>query len=348
MAGVDQAADEPALSAAPHAFAAPPASAASLAPVEHAAPVAPLQRHILYVAYGADHFIHEAAYSILSLRQVSAPAAYRIAVVTDRKALLLQLLGNMPRPDAADLVTVLEIDHAQVQAWRGSAAYVHRAKPLAIRWAAAHVAAPGESLLFVDSDTVFTADPAPLFAAIGPQRVVLDELEGTVQSCRKHTRSLGKLHQRLKRHVPTVNGERWPIPPDYPLWNSGVIGFCQSDLALFDVTVALIDDLYRAIPIVTIEQIALSFVLTRQGFAVQDDGDLVFHYHFFKEFRADLAAFFARYQGLGTAALLSHLHEIAPQVRAQPKLRFNQRAKLVRQLLKRLGLGWQPLPYPWD
>jgi hypothetical protein len=35
-------------------------------------------------------------------------------------------------------------------------------------------------------------------------------------------------------------------------------------------------------------------------------------------------------------------------VRAQPKLRFNQRAKLVRQLLKRLGLGWQPLPYPWD
>lgn len=300
-----------------------------------------IRRHILYVAYGADCYVHEAAFSILSLWRQADAADYAVTVVTDRAALLERLLG------CADRTRVLALDAEQVRLWQGQLGYVHRAKPLAIQWATRQVAAPQDMLLYVDSDTVFTRNPAPLFDAVDAGRVVLNELEGGVASSRHQTRSHGKLYRASCAHLFQIRGRRRHLAPDTGLWNSGVLGFRPTMADVFDETVALIDDMYPVVSINTIEQVALSVVLQDRGVHLQDSGDVIFHYHYFKEFRQDLARFFERYAQADTAARLVRWPEIDPVERVHPKLAFHAQPKWRRQLLKWMGRNWRPLPYPW-
>lgn len=300
--------------------------------------------YLITMAHGADCFRQEAVYALLSARlRAGGNDAATALVVTDQPAFFERYLGRVPT------LCCLPVDAAQLEAWRGGPqGYLHRIKPQAIAHAARSVGAgQGDAFLFVDSDTFFLSDPAPLFARVAAGEVLLNEPEGGLAAIRRQTRSHGRLYKAARRHAFGIGGQAVRLPMDLTLWNSGVIGFRGDLRPVFDETIALIDAMWPVVPIPTVEQVALSAVLARHGIQPVATTDAVLHYHNFKEFRADLALFFARHDGAAPAGWLQHLGEVDPSVRIQPKLAFNRLPKWWRQLRKAAGRPWRPVPYPW-
>ena len=87
---------------------------------------------------------------------------------------------------------------------------------------------------------------------------------------------------------------------------------CEDDI---QQTIDAIDAIYPLVQINTVEQIALSAVLDIHKIPVHPADVAVLHYHVFKEFRGDLATFFARYAGSSLAQWLAHWPEIDPAQR---------------------------------
>ncbi len=296
----------------------------------------------LYLVHGALSYYQEAAYSILSLWRQPGGLGFGIVVVTDDPQPLRDLLGDAPQ------IQYLTYSALQCTEWMGASGYIHRMKPNAMAWAMGELAASGDELwAFIDSDTSFLGSPQGWFDAVAQGAVVLHAQEGTVAGNRSHSRSQRRLADGLARQAIQIRGEAKSVAGDSAMWNSGVIGLRASQREVLTETISLIDTLYPLITIHTIEQVALSLVLQDRGQAVQTCEDTVLHYHTFKEFRSDLARFFARYRGASVDALLKAWPEIDPALRMVPKREFNALPKWRRKLKKYLGRGWQPLPLPW-
>jgi hypothetical protein len=273
-------------------------------------------RRILYFMHGAECFVQEAAYSILSLWRLPDAEDFEVFVVTDRGARLSELVG------AHEKLRILSPGTDLLQSWRGLCAYEHRAKPLAIEWCVRQAAAlPGEACLYVDSDTVFTRSPASIFEVIEAGAFVLDEPERKL--CDPGTNSHRRLYRACRDLQFVVDGRAAPIKPHSLLWNSGLVGFLVERLDIFDETVRLIDQLYPRAPIHTMEQAALSIVLADRGALLCSGGGSVFHYHMFKEFRAHLAGFFARADLRTPEDRLRCIGDLDPVALSSDKRAFN-------------------------
>ncbi len=302
--------------------------------------------YLVYMAHGAEFYRQEAVYSLLSWWRVRGHAANGciVLVVTDEPESFSHILGLTPA------IRYLPVDRARLEAWRGGpTGYVHRIKPQAILHAARTVGAgAGDAVLFVDSDTSFLADPAPLFEAVLRGDTFLHEREGTIAGNRSHSRSQARLHEMSRRHDFLLGGRRQQLAPDLPLWNSGAVGLRGDRLFVLEETLALTDQIVAALPLATAEQVALSAVLAQHGLPVQAAAPWLLHYHVFKEFRDDLAVFFAHYGGSTPEQWVRLSAGLDPAQRIQPKLAFNRAPKWWRQVRKLAGRPWQPLPYPWQ
>lgn len=297
---------------------------------------------LIYMAHGADCYRDEAVYSILSLWRWHDPAEFRLLVVTDDPAHFERVLGVQPA------VCYLTLSAQQLNDWRGSINYVHRIKSCVVQWAMQVGGATArDNFLFVDSDTSFTASIGAVFARIAQGEVFLHQSEGTVEGTRHETNSKGRLYRAICAKTFHVCGTERSLRTGMTLWNSGAIGLRGDRIGLLQQTIDAIDAIYPQVQINTVEQIALSAVLDLQGIPVSPCDHVLLHYHVFKEFRADLAVFFARYAGSNLAQWLAHWPEIDPAQRIQPKLQFNARPKWQRQWLKLIGRRWQPVSYPW-
>ncbi len=298
--------------------------------------------HLLYLSHGPEVYAMEAAYAILSARgngQFKGP----IHVVTDHAPLLQQLLGAAPD------IHYLPLSAARKQAFIGPTAYVHRLKPQAIAWATREISQPGDQVVFLDTDTAFLHDLQLWLDHMAQGRVVLNECEGPANAIPHATRSQQRAGEFFRRSTLQVQGVGCLLDPATPLWNSGVIGFDAARVGWFDEATAWIDAMWPLLPIHTVEQCAFSAVLHAHRVPLVDSGPVVFHYHWFKEFRTDLQAFFAH---LGPQASyekrLALWPAIRPDVRVAPKKAFLQKPKWQRSLLRRVGRDWTPLPYPWQ
>ena len=300
------------------------------------------------MAHGAEHYRQEALYLALSWlrhRDAASPAC-RMLVATDDPTTFTRVLGEQPD------IAFLPLDAHRLLAWRGAAdGYVHRIKPQLIAFAADTVfAGPADALLFVDSDTAFLADPAPLFAAALAGQAVLHAREGSIEGNRRHSRSQGRLFAMSRVSVFDYGGQpRRHLAPGLPLWNSGAVGL-RGDLVagVMAETLSLTDQICRAMTLPAAEQVALSAVLETRGLPVVAAEEQLLHYHVFKEFRHDIEAFLARHAGASPQEWVAASALIDPLLRIQPKLDFNRLPKWRRQWKKHLGHGWSPLPYPWS
>ena len=298
------------------------------------------------MAHGADCYRDEAVYSILSLWRQQAVDAVQVLVLTDQPAHFERVLGVHAQ------LRYLQLQPEQLQAWRGSVDYLHRIKSCAMLHALQSLqaepgAAADDVVMFVDSDTSFLAPALTLFERIRSGTVLLHASEGTPEGTHHETRSKSRLYQAIRLHRFDVCGQPRQLRAAMTLWNSGVIGIRADQAELLEQTIAAIDSIYPQVSINTVEQIALSAVLDVRGLPAAGCEEVLLHYHVFKEFRADLAQFFARYRGSSLAQWLDHWPQIDPARRIVPKLAFNARPKWQRQWLKLIGRRWEPLPYPW-
>ncbi len=300
------------------------------------------------MAHGASHYRQEAIYSLLSWLRVRRAAGENAAacdalVVTDAPQDFIAVLGDAPE------VRYLEVTQQQLLSWRGGAeGYVHRIKPMAMLHAAREMGAHrSDVFMFIDSDTSFLANPAPLLALVAGGTVVLHEREGTIVGNRSHTKSQRRLYQAARKGLIPEGALGARIDVTMPLWNSGVIGLRGDQLDVLDETVDLIDRMTTTLRLTTAEQVALAAVLQRRGSPLESASRFIFHYYLFKEFRDDLAAFFRRHAGASLVQWLSVIDQIDPVRRSVPKMTFIRQHKWWRQIRKAFGHNWRPLPYPW-
>jgi hypothetical protein len=297
--------------------------------------------HFLLISHGAPTYAMEAAYAILCLR-ANGRFDGAIHVVTDHTAELQKLLGEAHNIHYLHLSSERKLDFISLSG------YVHRLKPQAIAWATRQIADKNDTVIFLDTDTAVLNDIQPLLDHIAAGKMVLNEYEGPANCIPNATRSQRRAGEFFERGTLQIEGVEYPLDPKTALWNSGVIGFKAHQVDGFDETTQWIDAIWPLLPIHTVEQVAFSAVMHAKGVQLVDSGNTLFHYHWFKEFRADLKAFFEHLGPDATfAERLALSQSIRPDVRVLPKTQFLKKPKWLRSILRRMGRDWKPLPYPW-
>ena len=289
----------------------------------------PSSCYLIYLAYGASELCAEAVYSLLSYYQVAPAAqAVRVLIYTDSPAYFTQLFGA--RPD----ITYPAVTPAQWQAWRGTSNKVYLLKIGVLAHAAQHY--PG-NLLFVDTDTIWQADPAPLFVQIAQGQRIMHVSEGRLATGSILSR---KVYQHLKKHVFTVGGHQLRLTPDTLLYNSGVLGFASPVAAQLPEVMALADQLYAAYNKHMMEQLAFSLRFAVDG-PIGEAAPYVLHYWNLKAARPLLAQVFVKYSGQPLAELYERATSLQISALHEAEMAYRQLPGWRRTLLKLLGRQWR-------
>ena len=283
--------------------------------------------YLIYLAYGAEALHAEALYSLLSYYEVARPAA-TVLIYTDAAASFRQVLGDKPG------ILYPSVSPGEWQNWRGSSNKVYLLKIGVLSHAAQHY--PG-NLLFVDTDTIWQADPAPLFAHVAQGRFVMHVSEGELASGNTLSR---KVYQHLKGQVFHVGARHYALDKHTVLYNSGVIGLASASAERLPEVAALADQLYAAYNKHIMEQLAFSLWFEEDS-TVVEAAPYVLHYWNLKAARPLLTQLFnsqatrslTAFHQQATALNLASLHEAELTYRQLPSWR--------RTLLKLLGRHWQ-------
>lgn len=282
---------------------------------------------LIYLAHGPAELHAEALYSLLSYYEVAANPV-QILIYTDAPNAFVDVLGHRPE------ITYPAVTAAQWQQWRGSSNKVYLLKIGVLAHAARHY--PG-NLLFVDTDTIWRRDPAPLFVRLAQGQRIMHVSEGHLATGNTLSR---KVYRHLKHRVFTAGSQPVRVTPATLLYNSGVLGFASSVAAQLPEVLALADQLYAAYNKHMMEQLAFSLRFALDG-PIGEAAPYVLHYWNLKAARPVLARLFSTYAGRpldelyarATALDLAGLHEAELAYRNLPGWH--------RTLLKLLGRRWQ-------
>lgn len=223
--------------------------------------------NLLYLSYGEGLHEQEVIFSLLSAWRHVAPnsSGWRFLVYTDR-----------PKTFAGLPLAVEPLATEQLAAWAGASRTNDRRKIAALGHALRKYAAP---TVLLDGDTWLRKSPELLFSRIGPGRAIMHLLEGRLMDIGTPIPTEMASVLRRERFVDTA-GEYLNIPPNSPMWNSGVLGMDPADAGVLDEALHLLDQLSlrSTVPIRQWEQFAVSFVLAQRMRELQEAGDVVFHY----------------------------------------------------------------------
>lgn len=284
-----------------------------------------MANYLIYQAYGSSDILNEALFSILSyLRQ---PAGATVLVYTDNPAHFRAVLGELPG------IRYEHIEPAQWRAWRGDIDFVHRVKIMVLQHAAAHYAG---SLLYVDTDTIFTQSPAEIFDLLAQGQRFMHLGEGRLDNGNALNRKINRVLQASD--TPALIGG--PIGPATCMYNAGVLGLRSLDAPLLAQVLALTEQLHRLYPKHVMEQLAFSVVWARQG-PVREAAPWVYHYWDLKEIRPVLAALLAPQPGRTLAEWQARATRLHLPALAEGKALFRAHPGWRRAVLRWLGRGWQ-------
>lgn len=216
--------------------------------------------HLVTQAYGRDDIRVQALYAAWSALAFADGLDLSLHVYTDDAAFFAPLGTE---------VDVRVLSPEEIRAWRGPYDFVHRLKPLMIRDLARSF--PGEKLLYVDADVVFTRPVREVFDRIGPARAVLHVREYDIAT--HPTKQLRRFRRRMKR----VTFRGVPVALDHAMWSAGAVGLDASHFPLLEEWIAMVDEIYPQWPYWIHEQYAISQLLQREG-AVSPADDVVLHY----------------------------------------------------------------------
>ncbi|MBO0360254.1 hypothetical protein J0X19_20005 [Hymenobacter sp. BT186] len=281
---------------------------------------------LIYLAYGLPDLINEGIYSILSYQRLVQHAPVQILIYTDQPAEFQHVLGEQPH------IHYPVVSPEQWQAWRGSRVYLLKIEVL--KHAAKHY--PG-NLLFVDTDTIWQQDPAPVFQAISRGQRYMHVCEGVLAQG-------NYLSQKIYRHLHgkhwQVNGRTLTIDPDTKLYNSGVLGFPSQDAHALDSIKELGEQLYATYNKHIMEQLAFSMWFQTQA-PIAEAAPYVLHYWNLKEIRPVLTQVVQRYASQGLDVLYKQLTQLNIAQLHQQELAYRNLPSWRRTLLKLQGRRWR-------
>lgn len=265
-------------------------------------------------AHGDARFLQQARFCILTAQAHGrhAPGGPRVLVYTDHPARFA---------DLGPTVTAVPVTAEHMRRWRGDIDFVHRVKLEVVLDALARA---GGRLLYVDSDTYFTVDPATLFARIAPGRTLMHESEGAFSNRANGIQR--KMQAFVRRHPFHLrSGETVRIPEHTAMWDAGVIGVHADDTRLIRRALELTDAMYPLYHKHVIEQVAVSHVLQTES-VLDAAGDDVYHYwRYTPEFARILEDFFAATAGRPHDEVASAAVALSPRGTPVRKRRWYER-----------------------
>ncbi len=228
----------------------------------HARPYA-----LLWLAFGADAYRREAAFSILTAQHflLKRPDGGRVVVLTDRPAEFAPLVG----PGGA----VHAVDAAQLKAWHGPHDYFYLIKVEALALALREHGLP---TLMVDGDTYFKRHPGPLMARMVPGVSVMDRPDGLIFAAPQYAAFAGLLRDAYPDlRVPLPGGREMVIDPArLEMWIAGITGLHPADAALVDDVRFAINQTYGRRQTFNVEQYGFSHVLQEKTRLIRSDATI--------------------------------------------------------------------------
>jgi hypothetical protein len=258
-------------------------------------------KNIVYSMFSPGLFSQEIIYSLHSVYRYLPPRR------SDYRFIIFCPTASEFEGLRADIV---QYDPLQLQEWAGSHDFRWRIKLKTLEHALQKY---GEPVVVIDGDTYFRKSPDRLFERIRPGRAVLHIREGRVCDLEDQVhRDLTRLLSSTEICDPITNAR---ILATNAMWNAGVIGLHPADLPVVKSVLDLTDRIVAEEPIITAEQFALSYCLTRHT-KLRGCDDLVFHYwsmQYRRPFRALLADLLRRTAGLPEAERVKQLYAVRPQ-----------------------------------
>jgi|GEM_PF-5165118 len=282
----------------------------------------------LYTAFGDEAYFYEVLFSYLSLRHVTQGAPVHVVVYTDKPEWFAPYPGlNVERMNPEDLVK-----------WIGVAGCVFRAKIQIMRDCMDH---NPDNLLYLDGDTIFTADPRPILAKLSADTAIMNFPEAG---------RLSGLFQRASERVIKASTDLWTelgmpdVPNTWRMWNAGVIGLHRSHRPLLDQVVYVNDVLFHRSLNRIIEQVAQSVVLGSRCQLTELDHEIIHYFAMEKGFLPSLKSFMVENRHKPFDELLRLAAAFRPDMAHDPKLHgkrkwrnsLHKRKKSATLLLRRL------------
>jgi hypothetical protein len=267
--------------------------------------------------HGAENYIHEALFSVLSaIRHERPPISdWRLIIYTDN-----------PRPFSRFNAIIEPLDERRLSEWGGPANFVHRRKIFVLQHALRNY---GRSVL-VDTDTYFLKSPRKLFEKISAGNAIMHMREARL----RRVPHLASLCEALCAAPFEFEGRSYKFTPDWLIWNSGVVGIDPVDEPLLNDTVRLTDAIHERSPSNQSEQISFA-VLLQESTRLRETDEIVYHYwpaHLREPFHELLAKLFSQFPNGDLNELSERLYVL------RPRATLNKRAKArLKTLLFKAG-----------
>jgi hypothetical protein len=204
--------------------------------------------NILYLIFGDEQLYHSQAYFSICSFLCRMEATDRVLIMTDAPDFYVRF---------NDRVQIIEVNQAQIEAWKGEYNFVFRAKIKAIEYACQLY--PNEPTIYLDSDTFLFNDLKLLSKSIA--NPLMHTREGLMSELKSKT--IRKLWQ-------TVKGREFAgiqIQAKHAMWNAGVVGIpAGQGLKITDLVLQICDKiLAEKVGKWVVEQFSFSIVMSENG-----------------------------------------------------------------------------------
>jgi hypothetical protein len=230
--------------------------------------------NLVIQSFGGENEYRRCILSIWSFfAQVSAEwQGSNVFLFTDQPGFFKAYLEGLP-------VWYCLLTPEKIQEMRGELGFLHRMK---IRIIEEVLNSSKENILYVDSDTFFVRDPAPLFRNIGKDNSVMHTNEYAFNWLKEMPLPAGApFHAVLnvieEHYFALPGGEKTRFSPALSSWNAGVIMLHSEQQRFLPDVYAITDQLYRQTKNHSCEQYAFSIVLQTKT-DVLSCAEFVYHY----------------------------------------------------------------------
>lgn len=234
-----------------------------------------MKYHIIYLAHGDMHFMHETYLSILSIWKNQSDLDIDISVYTFNPSFFTNIFNNQIR--------IIPLSASQIHTWKGAYQFNHRLKielllDFTAKFKNAHY-------IFLDSDTFVTRNFDEKLKLISKNNFLMHFDEGCMnQKRRTHIKKLYRFLMKNEVAHVTLNNE-------LHMWNSGVIGFHYDNKDLLIKILETTDSLSQKTSSHILEQFAFCYHFQNNGH-IHAAHPVIHHYWYCKEMREIIKDFF--------------------------------------------------------
>ena len=211
-----------------------------------------MRRIVLYIVYGDCEVYYDGAkFSLLTyLNWVSEKNNEEIVILTEKP----HEFSNYP-------VTLFKISENQKQKWSLNGKYHFRIKNRGLSYVIEKLSLKNDDkLLFFDTDTYFFKSPLKLFNLINSTQALLYMNEGLIYRKKRFNTFVKSLDNKIIM----INNFSYSLTEQSSMWGTLMIGIMPNMIESIELADKLMLEFFETIQAHTIEQFALSEVLSKK------------------------------------------------------------------------------------